>query len=258
MRGSSARGRRRRARAARRPSRASAERPRGACATRSSRRSRARSPPVSFQTSQVSTVPNASPARVRARAAATRASSPRSTGRATSPVRSRISSASSSRQRSAVRRSCQTIAGATGLPVARSQSSVVSRWFVIAIVSTPSSPRPRRRGEDALPRSPRDRARPSPAAGSAAAARRSRDAVTRRSSSTTRHVVPVVPWSIARITTCCGDERQRSLPGIVGRLGEVLLLAVEEAVRRTVVDDDLVLDACARRAPRRTPRCPRR
>ena len=40
--------------------------------------------------------------------------------------------ASSSRQRSAVRRSCHTIAGATGFPVARSQSSVVSRWFVIA------------------------------------------------------------------------------------------------------------------------------
>ena len=61
-------------------------------------------------------------------------------GSGTSPVRSRIRSGSSSRQRAAVRRSCQTIAGATGRPVTRSHSNVVSRWFVIAIVSTPSSP----------------------------------------------------------------------------------------------------------------------
>jgi hypothetical protein len=48
-------------------------------------------------------------------------------------VRSRISSAGSSAQRSAVRRSCQTIARATGTPVVRFQTSVVSRWFVIPI-----------------------------------------------------------------------------------------------------------------------------
>ena len=39
------------------------------------------------------------------------------------------------------------------------------------------------------------------------------------------------------------DEVERSPPGIVGRLGELVLLAVEEAVRRALVGDDLVLDA---------------
>ena len=42
------------------------------------------------------------------------------------------------------------------------------------------------------------------------------------------------------------DERQRPPPGIVRGSGERLLLAVEEAVRRAVVGDDLVLDACVR------------
>ena len=54
-------------------------------------------------------------------------------GSGTSPVRARTSSAGSSAQRSAVRRSCQTIAGATGVPVARCQRTVVSRWFAIPI-----------------------------------------------------------------------------------------------------------------------------
>ena len=97
------------------------------------------SPPVSFQTSQVSTVPNASPARPCSRRSHSSFVAEKY-GSGTSPVRSRIKSGSSSRQRAAVRRSCQTIAGATGRPVARSQSSVVSRWFVIATRSTPSSP----------------------------------------------------------------------------------------------------------------------
>ena len=50
-------------------------------------------------------------------------------------MRARISSAGSSRQRSAVRRSCQTIAGYTGSPLRRSQTTVVSRWFVIPIAA---------------------------------------------------------------------------------------------------------------------------
>ena len=57
-------------------------------------------------------------------------------------MRSRISSGSSSRQRSAVRRSCQTIARATARPLARSQSSVVSRWLVIPIASRSAAPAP--------------------------------------------------------------------------------------------------------------------
>ena len=39
------------------------------------------------------------------------------------------------------------------------------------------------------------------------------------------------------------DEREHSRPGILGGGGELLLLAVEEAVRRAFVGDDLVLDA---------------
>ena len=39
-------------------------------------------------------------------------------------------------------RLCQTIAGATGLPVAFSQRIVVSRWLVIPIAATPSAARP--------------------------------------------------------------------------------------------------------------------
>ena len=42
-----------------------------------------------------------------------------------------------------------------------------------------------------------------------------------------------------------GDERERAPPGVVRRVGELGLLAIEEAVRRAVVDDDLVLDAGA-------------
>src|SRR5262249_55809908 len=39
------------------------------------------------------------------------------------------------------------------------------------------------------------------------------------------------------------DERQRAAPRVVRRSGEVLLLAIEEAVRRAVVRHDLVLYA---------------
>ena len=39
------------------------------------------------------------------------------------------------------------------------------------------------------------------------------------------------------------DERERAAPRVLGRVRELRLLAVEEAVRRAVVDDDLVLDA---------------
>src|SRR5262245_50754202 len=39
------------------------------------------------------------------------------------------------------------------------------------------------------------------------------------------------------------QERENTPPRILGCVRELLLLAVEEAVRRSVVDDDLVLDA---------------
>ena len=57
-------------------------------------------------------------------------------GSGTRPVRARTRSAGSSAQRSAVRRSCQTMAGWTGRPVRRSHTTVVSRWFVIPRANT--------------------------------------------------------------------------------------------------------------------------
>ena len=90
-------------------------------------------PPVSFQTSHVSTVPNARSAARRARGAATRASSPRSTDRG----RGRCARGSAPRAAPRSARPCGGPArrsrGAPARPVVRSQSSVVSRWFVIPI-----------------------------------------------------------------------------------------------------------------------------
>ncbi len=57
----------------------------------------------------------------------------------TSPVRSRTSASApeafSASQIAAVRRPCQTMARWIGLPVARSQTIVVSRWLVIPIAA---------------------------------------------------------------------------------------------------------------------------
>jgi hypothetical protein len=94
-------------------------------------------PPVSFHTSHESMVPKASsPRSARSRAPGTWSRSQRSLlaekyASSTSPVRSAMRSpcpaACSSAQEAAVRRSCQTIAGAMGLPVRRSHTTVVSR-----------------------------------------------------------------------------------------------------------------------------------
>ena len=52
--------------------------------------------------------------------------------------------ARSSSQSAAVRRSCQTMALAIGWPVARSHSTVVSRWFVMPMAATSRAPMPAR------------------------------------------------------------------------------------------------------------------
>ena len=73
---------------------------------------------------------------------------------------------------SAVRRSCQTIARWIGSPVARSQTTIVSRWLVMPMPATAArldsrrAPRARRRA--CRSRSVRDRARPSRAPDNAA------------------------------------------------------------------------------------------
>jgi hypothetical protein len=92
-------------------------------------------PPVSRQRSHVSTVPKASPSCDPASPRIHSSFVAEKYGSGVSPVRSRICSARSSRQRAAVRRSCQTIAGPTGRPESRRQTSVVSRWLAIPIAS---------------------------------------------------------------------------------------------------------------------------
>ena len=52
--------------------------------------------------------------------------------------------ARSSAQSALVRRSCQTIARPSGSPVARSQTSVVSRWLVMPIAAIAPGPSPAR------------------------------------------------------------------------------------------------------------------
>ncbi len=109
-------------------------------------------PPLRRHKRKLSIVPNAiSPARARSPRPGIVSSSQRildaeKYGSMTRPVRSAtISSRPASRHRaqiSAVRRSCQTMALCTRRPVARSHSTVVSRWLVmpIAAIGRPSAP----------------------------------------------------------------------------------------------------------------------
>ena len=98
--------------------------------------------------------------------------------------------------------SCQTSALCTGAPVARSHSSVVSRWLVMPIAARSRAARPRgaapRRSPTACcARSPAGRARPSRAAGRSAGAPSAPWRSSRRARSNTMKRVLVVPWSIA-------------------------------------------------------------
>ena len=107
-------------------------------------------PPVSCHSSQLSTVPKASsPRAARCPAPGTWSSSQRSLvaekyGSSTSPVSARMRGsrpwAFSCSHSGAVRRSCQTSARCSGSPVARSHSTVVSRWLVMpmAAIFTPA------------------------------------------------------------------------------------------------------------------------
>ena len=98
-------------------------------------------PPVSCQSSHVSTVPkHSSPRSARGRSAGSWSSIqrilvPEKYASTTSPVFRRISgsapSAFSRSQSAAVRRHCHTMALPTGRPDARSQRMVVSRWLVM-------------------------------------------------------------------------------------------------------------------------------
>ena len=106
-----------------------------------------RRPPVRCQSRRLSTVPAASsPASARALAPATLSSSQailvaEKYGSSTKPVRSAIQALRSRcrSQNSAVRRSCQTMAGPTPRPSDRSQTTVVSRWLVRPTAATRSA-----------------------------------------------------------------------------------------------------------------------
>ena len=107
-------------------------------------------PPVRFQTSHESTVPNASsPALALARAPFTFCRIhctfvAEKYASITRPVLRRIMRSSfralRRSQMPAVRRSCQTIALQIGSPVARSQTTVVSRWLVMPMAATSAAP----------------------------------------------------------------------------------------------------------------------
>ena len=115
------------------------------------------SPRVRCQISHESTVPKASPAASPCSRRIQRSLVAEKYGLGTRPVRSRSRASGSSAHSAAVRPSCQTIAGCTARPVARSQTTVVSRWLVMPIASRSPAPDPgvgeRRRGggRDALP-----------------------------------------------------------------------------------------------------------
>ena len=112
----------------------------------------------------------------------------------------------SSSQRRAVRRSCQTIARWSGSPLSRSHATTVSRWFVIPM---PASERPSIPAESsasfatARVTSQISLASCSTQPGRGKCWRNSRYArpAGRPRSSKAMQVVPVVPWSIARIKT---------------------------------------------------------
>ena len=110
-------------------------------------------PPVSRQSRNESTVPNASrPCSAAARAPVHMVEQPADLGRRRNtdraPGRSwprppaRARRARSAAQASAVRRSCQTMALWIGLPLARSQTIVVSRWLVMPMPAMSLAPTP--------------------------------------------------------------------------------------------------------------------
>ena len=123
------------------------------------------------------------------------------------------------RRASAVRRSCQTMALWIGLPVARSQTIAVSRWLVMPmrgdVLGRDAGLRhaPRARSRPSRARSPRDRARPSPAPDRSARTPAARSRPARASASNTIARVEVVPWSMARRWQVIGAFTRR-LPAV--------------------------------------------
>ena len=147
-------------------------------------------------------------ARVRCRGCG-RSSGPRSRRRCGRPVQGAdallvAGRRGAPRTRAAVMRLCQTIAGATGRPVARSQTIVVSRWFVMPIAAIRPTPpgvacdRLRARPRAGSARCPRGRASTWPGEGNPWGNSCWAIATTSRRGRTTMARDEVVPWSSAR------------------------------------------------------------
>ena len=134
-------------------------------------------------------------------------------GSSTRPVRRATSSADSARapQMDSARRSCHTIAGPNGLPVARSHANTVSPWLASATAATgtPAS---------LMARRPASITEVHSASGSCStpppgrySGRRGTSAIdtTRPAASTTIALVPDVPWSMANTWVMAGARLLR-------------------------------------------------
>ena len=180
--------------------------------------------PVSLKMSHESIVPNAArPSRARSRRPGTWSSSQailvaEKYGSSTRPVRARMSGswppARSCSHRGAVRRSCQTSARCRGSPVDGSHTQTVSRW--LAIPTACSSPGRTPASASASPATAWVTLHSSPRSCSTQPGwgkcwRNSRYArpIGSKSESYTKHVVPVVPWSIARIISARAYRREK-------------------------------------------------
>ena len=133
------------------------------------------------------------------------------------------------RHSSAVRRSCQTMARWTAVPVPRSHRTVVSRWLVmpmaaISVAPLPQPPSPADRRPPRRARCPRGRARPSRPWGNAAATpsgrcrRCGRPGRTRwhgccRALVDGEHVLPAHDASLVLANHMVGCEAGRRKPG---------------------------------------------
>ena len=155
-------------------------------------------PRVSFHEPAVDRPEGEAPARAGRRArGSTPASSPRSTGRGRAPSAGGSGRRAAPRSARSVRRSCQTIAGCTSRLLPRSQTTVVSRWFVIpsdsrSRAATPAAASASAAVCSALAQISSGSCSTHPGRGKCCRISRYPRRAPRGSGSRTRHVVPVV------------------------------------------------------------------
>ncbi len=139
----------------------------------------------------------------------------------TRPVRAWTSASWPSARRRAhtaeVRRSCQTMARWIGIPVARSQTTTVSRWLVMPMPATSAAVRPAfARASRTVATTPDQMSSGScstqPEAGKCCGNSCCATASTAMSGVKTMAREEVVPWSIATITVLCPVPAMRVIP----------------------------------------------